>query len=443
METISAASLVDMIIRLHPSHAPKLKIHVESLASGSMGVQAFCAAVRKDLGNDGTPVLLQALIALRSGKKSEILKMRGMRGLAEHAQTCDGACRDPGCGQINGMLQTIRAHCLECAAPLECATCIRWGLLVAAPAIPAPALPARAAPSLVVSSTSRAMPAAHKEATAALMMLARSALGDITDSPVGSPFNSPTASPKPTKRQKKEPTLPEASLLAKAVRCAPINERDARLVVTATTIAEKGARSAAPTPRWSVRNLEGGIYATRADDARQDEVPTRPPLGPPPPPPPAALAPAVAVGRGKGSRAHNLERTRLCDGTQVSTKAAVAAEEMLASKLALCQAMKCLTRLDAAHTLQAPSTLPHPPPQVLAAPPPLLAVPLPAGAPPAGAPTAYPPAGYYLFLGYPPAPPSYPPPPPVYAPAPPGLYAFAPSGLPPPPHGYPPPPPHG
>ena len=264
METISAASLVDMIIRLHPSHAPKLKIHVESLASGSMGVQAFCAAVRKDLGNDGTPVLLQALIALRSGKKSEILKMRGMRGLAEHAQTCDGACRDPGCGQINGMLQTIRAHCLECAAPLECATCIRWGHLAATPARAVPvttpptaAVPTACAAPLLAASVgcANSMSSAHKEAIPALMMLARSALGDITDSPVGSRCNSPIASPKPTKRQKKESTIPEASLLTKTVRCAPANESDTRHVVMAMTTAEKGTRVAAPTPLWSVRNL--------------------------------------------------------------------------------------------------------------------------------------------------------------------------------------------
>ena len=259
MATISAASLVDMMLRLHPTHAPKLKSLVDALASGSMEMQAFCAAVRKDLGQDGTDVLLEALIALRSGKK-----VRGTRMLVEHAQDCNGACRDPGCEQINGMLQTIRTHCLECAAPLECATCIRWGHLAATPAravpvttAPTAAVPTACAAPLLAASVgcANSMSSAHKEAIPALMMLARSALGDITDSPVGSRCNSPIASPKPTKRQKKESTIPEASLLTKTVRCAPANESDTRHVVMAMTTAEKGTRVAAPTPLWSVRNL--------------------------------------------------------------------------------------------------------------------------------------------------------------------------------------------
>ena len=252
MATISAASLVDMILRLHPEHAPNLGKLADSLSSGSMGMQAFCAAVRKDLGKD---VLLEALVALRSDKKRPAPQV-DVRMLVQHAQNCNGACLDPGCGQINAMLQTIRTHCLGCAAPKECATCIRWGHLAAAPA---PVVPARPGPLLVVSvggakSTSSAMSSrAHKEAMPALMMLARSALGDITDSPVGSRCNSPTASPKrlPTKRQKKDSTVPEASLLTKAVRCAPTNDRDARLVVTATTIDETGTGDA-PAPLWTV-----------------------------------------------------------------------------------------------------------------------------------------------------------------------------------------------
>ena len=67
----------------------------------------------------------------------------------------------------------------------------------------------------------------------------------------------------------------------------------------------------------------------------------------------AALA-AVAMAK---EAAQNMERTRLCDETEVRTKAEVEADEMLASKLALRQALKCLTRLDAAQLKALDSSL--------------------------------------------------------------------------------------
>ena len=69
METISAASLVNAMLEAHPEHAGALGRFAEALASGSMGMQAFAAAVRQELGKE---VLLEALVRLRGGKKPTV-----------------------------------------------------------------------------------------------------------------------------------------------------------------------------------------------------------------------------------------------------------------------------------------------------------------------------------------------------------------------------------
>ena len=253
METISAASLVNAMLEAHPEHAGALGRFAEALASGSMGMQAFAAAVRQELGKE---VLLEALVRLRGGKKPTV-QHHDVASLAAHAQTCRGSCGNPGCLQIHEMLHTIRKHCLECAAPKECSTCMRWAhRLKDLPATP-PVLAAR--PAAASSASQKKDATTHGECGNVLMLLARSALGDITDSPGASRCNSPTTSPArlPSKRQKMTAPPTEAvSLLSKAVRCAPTStsERDVERprarpattsAVQATTV---GEASALPTP---------------------------------------------------------------------------------------------------------------------------------------------------------------------------------------------------
>lgn len=54
-KAVSAASLVDAILRLNPASAPLLRDVTEGLATGTIGMQAFCAVVRQRLGADPCP----------------------------------------------------------------------------------------------------------------------------------------------------------------------------------------------------------------------------------------------------------------------------------------------------------------------------------------------------------------------------------------------------
>ena len=252
MTTVSAASLVDAMLRLHPNQAPALGRLADALASGILGMHTFCEAVRAELG---TKMLLEALIFLRGRTVSLPLDAASMLA---HANACGGACGHVACTEICSMLATVKGHCLACAAP-ACVTCARWSHLVR----PALAPEKYSSPPLVATrvglaghgpkslhlkeqeSPYKEKEYAHKEAMPALMMLARSALGDITTSPVASPNrlrpNTPTgSSPNRLRCAKRVKTCHESYQEQHDVsnQCLPSE----RIVVRATTVVEQPMR---------------------------------------------------------------------------------------------------------------------------------------------------------------------------------------------------------
>lgn len=244
MTTVSAASLVDAMLRLHPNQAPALGRLADALASGILGMHTFCEAVRAELG---TKILLEALIFLRG--RTVTLPLDAASMLA-HAHACGGACGHVACTEICSMLATVKGHCLECAEP-ACATCTRWSHLVR------PTPEKYSSPPLVATRVGHAghghksihlkeqespyKEKESKEAMPALMMLARSALGDITTSPVASPnrlrANTPTgSSPNRLRCPKRLKTCHEQH--EGSNQCLPSE----RIVVRATTVLEEPMR---------------------------------------------------------------------------------------------------------------------------------------------------------------------------------------------------------
>lgn len=250
-DTISAAALVDAIIRLAPASAPVLGRLAEGLASGAVQMQAFCKAVREELGDT---ILVEALLMMQ-GARVPFGSAADIKELVDHVRVCGGGCSKPGCAQVSIMLATIRSHCMQCAAPQQCGTCQRWAhicydtprmavvrVAAAAPAasdaafanLDAVGHPLRAGRSAVAKPS--ASHASHKEALPALLMLARSALGDITTSPGSSRCNSPTAAPSSPKRGPggKRVKAGEVSALSKVARCSAA--ADAPTVVRAAAV---------------------------------------------------------------------------------------------------------------------------------------------------------------------------------------------------------------
>jgi len=197
----------------------------EGLASGAVSMHSFCATVRAELGPEA---LANALLVLHGG---DLVTPGSLPSLLAHAQSCQGTCSQPGCAQMRGMLAVVRTHCVECAAPEECATCQRWAHLrhasfgdpgasaLATPTTAAAPVPATGLASPPTPTTEEAGPllavkvarerpseTAKKESIPALMLLARSALGDITttSSAHASPRNSPSSSPR---RMRKRPKM--------------------------------------------------------------------------------------------------------------------------------------------------------------------------------------------------------------------------------------------
>lgn len=237
LPTVSAASLVDVMLRLNPANAPVLARLAEGLASGMMGMHTFCSIVRKELG---PTALIEALIMLHGGTN---INHQGtnVRTLLVHAQSCQGGCPYTGCSELRKMLETIRGHCIECSAPEDCVTCLRWSHLRNAPAVCRPVQPAElAAPGPLLAKTAVPPPpklqrtASQKEAVPALMMLARSALGDITasGSPKASPCNSPSSSPRRIRKKAKtchsenQHAVVRAAVVAPGVMSAPRMRRN-------------------------------------------------------------------------------------------------------------------------------------------------------------------------------------------------------------------------
>merc|ERR1719389_3562 len=113
------------------------------------------------------------------------------RGLYEHAIQCrasPGTCACVGCHEMRIMFAMLRRHTKDCPEPDNCQTCshaqtvrdaMREARVVRKPR-PAAELKLAAQPS--------------DPAGSALMMLARSALGELN-----SPYNSPCSSPRPSR----------------------------------------------------------------------------------------------------------------------------------------------------------------------------------------------------------------------------------------------------
>ena len=240
-EPISAAALVDTMIRISPASAPILGGLAEGLASGAVQMPEFCSVVRKELGDT---ILLEALLMMQ-GVRVPLSCAADAKMLVDRAAR---GCTDSGCAQISFMLSTIRAHCLACAAPEQCRTCQRWSHLCAdAPVAAADIPPARSAlPAAAGDAAFAALDAVghslrvkqpHKDANAspALLMLARSALGDITTSPGASRCNSPTVPPRSPKRgPAKRAKASDVSALSKIARCSAAT--DAPTVVRAASV---------------------------------------------------------------------------------------------------------------------------------------------------------------------------------------------------------------
>lgn len=222
MESISAASLVDAMLRLRPDAAPTLRRLVDNVCSGRlMGPHAFSDAVQEELG--GT-ILLDALLLLKGAPMTTVasdgdMTLRGK--LFRHCIQCSGPCSIPGCIEMRSLIQTATAHTQVCTQRASCRTCIRWGTVLgianqstgSAQSSRKAVVACRIAgetpaedPDQGETSSNDRKRAAASALPAHLMMLARSALGELSapTSPGGSPRNSPAPSPDPLrpKRQK-------------------------------------------------------------------------------------------------------------------------------------------------------------------------------------------------------------------------------------------------
>lgn len=221
MTKISMNDLCTAMVKLQPDDAASI---VDCAKSSAGDPKKFCRAVQAEIG--GT-LLFDAMMALRGGSsESRQHKPEGAVALFEHA--CE--CRAPSCGrtdclELRGMLSALKAHAQQCKEE-GCMTCRQWQRTRDAMRR-ARARPTSAAKTTPVKSRAAAaqLPASHDEASspagAALMMLARSALGDLPPSRTPlSPANSPPASPM-RKRTKPSPPPPSAmSFLGQACASA-------------------------------------------------------------------------------------------------------------------------------------------------------------------------------------------------------------------------------
>lgn len=230
MAQISAPALIDAMARVRPDAGVILAKFSEKICSGEItSPHAFVDLVSAELG--GT-VLLDALLLLKGApmttpKSAGEVPLRAK--LLRHAMACPAntsttSCPIPGCSAMAQMVHTLRAHASNCREATTCRTCIRWhNLLCTSREHGIQLLPARSTKPIVcqavrpmvamsvapnqpsaddVSSNSSTDMAAEKRSNAGLlMMLARSALGEV--SAPNSPRNSPTPSPEPQRLTQK------------------------------------------------------------------------------------------------------------------------------------------------------------------------------------------------------------------------------------------------
>lgn len=220
-EQISPAALINAMARLKPEASEHIALLADEVYHGRIsGPHAFADRVREIFG--GT-ILLDALLLVKGAPMVSSASDGdfGLRGeLFRHCVKCNGGCRLPGCAEMRSFCQALHAHAQSCEQPESCRTCVRWTHILCAARQSVPGALAGSAPTRTNKVLVTAIPAppptrkpadAPKPAMPAhLMMLARSALGELSSpsSPRGSPRNSPRNSPCPSpdwqrpKRQK-------------------------------------------------------------------------------------------------------------------------------------------------------------------------------------------------------------------------------------------------
>jgi hypothetical protein len=260
--TISAAALIDAMVRLRPDAAPTLGRLADDVFTGRLsGPHAFSEAIQRSLG--GT-ILLDALLLLHGAPMTSASsdgdgKLRAR--LLQHSLQCRacGQCPIPGCNEMRALVHTLAMHAKTCSQT-GCSTCARWqGIQFAARGVTPPATltahaVAKPATAHVVATAQPVValrvatelgeqkrprseaPRKERPARSALEVLARSALGELSvpSSPRDSPRNSPANSPMRVKRHRANgPDKARATTPLLRVSRAPANEpRPSNLVAT-------------------------------------------------------------------------------------------------------------------------------------------------------------------------------------------------------------------
>jgi len=197
---VSPAAVVEAMIRLSPSHTETIL----ALMNESGGdLTTFCRSVRSRIGGS---LLFDTVLLLQGGKATG--GGSGPKQLFVHAVSCrTPSCPHPGCTQLRSMFTQLRQHSQHCSKP-QCQMCTQHQKVRDA-TMRARAAFARPSPASAVVARPMA-PQRRRDPSpcAGLMMLARSALGDL---PVHSPRNSPANSPRNSPCQKRPKFVHTAS----------------------------------------------------------------------------------------------------------------------------------------------------------------------------------------------------------------------------------------
>jgi len=223
---LRTADLLKALLHLAPTHEGTIR---EIAEATKLQMSDFCKGIRKQIG--GT-LLFDAVLMLNGSARSPS-EASVVAALFKHSIQCRSTdCTQPDCLQLRTMLSSMKVHAQSCSTD-GCKTCLQWQVassrmkrarssstaediganLISATATVAQKLPQdraleptsggrRALPQLVLSST--AGPEVRAPPSAALLLLARSALADLPVSMTRvSPMNSPSSSPNPTRKRPK------------------------------------------------------------------------------------------------------------------------------------------------------------------------------------------------------------------------------------------------
>lgn len=200
--------LVSALCTLRPHES----VNIMSLLRESGGDrQAFTHKIRAHYPG---ALLFDAVMMLWGLPSGDITGVPGAASkLYEHAIRCHApasTCDQVGCCEMRSMFSVLRQHYIVCPQPNDCGTCrhaqrvrdaIRCARADRKPKLACQPKPAASIPS--------------SQGCSALMMLARSALGELN-----SPHNSPCSSPK-TDRPRKRPRVVLAQLSSSGSSPAP------------------------------------------------------------------------------------------------------------------------------------------------------------------------------------------------------------------------------